>query len=159
MAERLMSGEVDAMVTDVSDAKLLRQLEGHPDIERLFPDYAAADHAIWLDSGMYPPMHVLVMSGRLNRENPELAGTLYRALVEAKQVADDDVANDRAGFSVLYLREAFERQRKEWGDPMAYGIAANRRMIDALIDYNVREGATRNRLTVESIFAAATIDT
>ncbi|HTI87989.1 MAG TPA: hypothetical protein VL966_15395 [Alphaproteobacteria bacterium] len=159
IAERLMAGEVDAMVTDVSDAKLLRQLESHPDIVRLFPDYAAADRAIWQESGLYPPMHVLVMGGRLNRENPDLAGKLYDALVRAKTIADDDIANDRAGFSVLYLRETFERQRKDWGDPMAYGIAANRRMIDALIDYNVREGATRERLAVESIFAAGTLNT
>jgi 4,5-dihydroxyphthalate decarboxylase len=147
------------MVTDVSDAKLLRILEEHPNIERLFPDYAAADHAIWVDAGIYPPMHVIVMSGRLNRENPDLAAKLYRALMEAKNVADDDIANDRAGFSVLYLRETFERQRAEWGDPMRYGVSANRRLIEALIDYNVREGATRQRMPVESIFAAATLDT
>ncbi|MGE5539511.1 MAG: hypothetical protein ACM30I_12905 [Gemmatimonas sp.] len=159
IAERLMAGEIDVMITDVSDAKLLRQLESHPDIERLFPDYAAADHAIWLESGMYPPMHVLVLSGRLNRENPDLAGKLYHALVQAKTVADDDIANDRAGFSVLYLRETFERQRADWGDPMQYGVSANRRMLDALIDYNVREGATRARMPVESIFAAGTLDT
>lgn len=159
MVEALLAGDVDAIVTDISDAALFDRLETDPAVVRLFPEYPTTDLALYRETGIYPPMHLMVMSGKLDRDNPGLARRLYDAFVKAKTVAYDEIAGDRAGFSVVYLRERFKEQQALWGDPCAYGIQANRAMIDAFLRYNHEQGVTQSLLTDERIFAAGTLDT
>ena len=155
----LLDGDIDALITDISDGAMFAKLEASPAIMRLFPDYEAEDLRLWREQAIFPPMHVLVMSGRLDRERPEIARKLYEACVRAKALAEQDIEGDRAGFSILYLRERYQGQKEIWGDPMAYGMAANRAMIDAFRRYNRRQGQTRTLLSEEQIFARGTLDT
>lgn len=157
--DRLLDGEVDAIVTDISDAKLLDILENSPKVKRLFSDYMEEDEKLYRETGIYTPVHIMVMSKKLDHAHPELARKLYAAFEQAKKIAYDDILSDRGGFSVVYLRERAKEQFKRWGDPWKYGIRANRSTIDALADYNYEQGMTRSRLSDEEIFAAATIDT
>jgi 4,5-dihydroxyphthalate decarboxylase len=159
MVDALLAGEVDAIVTDLSDAGLFERLETDPAVVRLFPEYPTTDLALYRETGIYPPMHVLVMSGRLDRESPGLARRLYDACEKAKATAYDEIAGDRAGFSVVYLRERFKEQQALWGDPCAYGIQANRAMIDTFLRYNREQGAIESPLPYERIFAAGVLDT
>jgi 4,5-dihydroxyphthalate decarboxylase len=80
MVDALLSGDVDAIITDISDTALFERLETDPAVVRLFPEYPTTDLALYRETGIYPPMHVMVMSGRLDREHPELAARLYDAL-------------------------------------------------------------------------------
>ena len=41
--DRLVDGEVDAIITDISDVKLFHTLENSPNVKRLFPDYVERD--------------------------------------------------------------------------------------------------------------------
>ena len=158
MVEALLAGDVDAIVTDISDAALFNRLETDPSIVRLFPEYPTTDLALYRETGIYPPMHLTVMSGKLDRENPGLARRIYDAFVKAKAVAYDEIAGDRAGFSVVYLRERFKEQQALWGDPCAYGIQANRAMIDTFLRYNHEQGAISAPLPYERIFATGTLE-
>jgi 4,5-dihydroxyphthalate decarboxylase len=156
---QLLDGEVDAIITDISDGKAFEALEASPGVKRLFPDYEEEDKRLYRDIGIYTPMHQIVMSKRLDREHPELAGRLYRAFEQAKQLAYEDILNDRAGFSVVYLRERLVEQTKNWGDPWKYGLKANREMMDMFIRYNREQGMIRSELTYPEIFAASTLET
>jgi 4,5-dihydroxyphthalate decarboxylase len=135
--ERLLDGEVDAIITDISDGKAFETLEGDSRVKRLCPDYVAEDRKLYAETGVYPVMHLIVMSKKLDREQPDLARKLYDAFDQAKSMAYTDILNDRAGFSVVYLRERLVEQQREWGDPWKYGVAANRNFIDAFVQYNV----------------------
>ncbi|HEY1371176.1 MAG TPA: PhnD/SsuA/transferrin family substrate-binding protein [Candidatus Binatia bacterium] len=157
--DRLLDGEVDALVTDISDAKLLEALENSPKVKRLFPDYMEEDEKLYRETGIYTPVHIIVISKKLDRAHPELAGKLYGAFEQAKRTAYDDILSDRGGFSVVYLRERAKEQFARWGDPWKYGIRANRSTIDALASYNHEQGMTRARLADKDIFAASTLDT
>jgi 4,5-dihydroxyphthalate decarboxylase len=159
MLDRFLGGEVDVLMTDISDAAQFGRLEGNPAVKRLFPDYRAADLALYREKGIFTPMHLMVMSGPLARAYPGLARRLYDAFVEAKRIAEDDLASDRAGFGVVYLRERYNEQVAEWGDPWAYGIAANRATIDAFVRYCADQGVTRAHLPFERIFADGTLGT
>ena len=44
------------------------------------------------------------------------------------------------------------------GDPLPYGVAPNRREIDAVIEYSVEQGILPKRFAVEEIFAKGTLD-
>jgi 4,5-dihydroxyphthalate decarboxylase len=159
MAQRLIAGELDAILTDISDAKMFENLESHPKIKRLFPDYLKADQHLYRDTGIYTPVHMIVMSRKLDRAQPQLAAKFYAAFEKAKQIAYDDILSDRGGFSIVYLRERMKEQMATWGDPWKYGIKANQATIDAFIKYNVEQGMIRSAPSYADVFAAGTLDT
>jgi 4,5-dihydroxyphthalate decarboxylase len=157
--ERLIAGEVDAIITDVSDGKAWENLQSNPDIELLFPDYMAEDFKIYREMGIFTPTHLIVMSRTLDATHPGLARRLYDAFERSKQMAYEDTLNDRAGFSVLYQREIMFEQMAKWGDPFKYGLDANRSMFETFFTYNVEQGITRRLLSFEEVFAKSTLDT
>jgi 4,5-dihydroxyphthalate decarboxylase len=159
MSQRLIAGELDAIITDISDTKMFENLEGNPKIKRLFPDYLNEDQKLYRQTGIFTPVHMIVMSRKLDREHPELAGKFYAAFEKAKALAYDDVLSDRGGFSVVYLRERMKQQREVWGDPWKNGVKANQSTIDAFIKYNVEQGMIRAVPAYSQIFAAGTLDT
>jgi len=159
MAERLIGGELDALITDIPDTKLFATLESHPKVKRFFPDYVAEDRKLYRETGIFTPVHMIVMSRKLDRERPELAVKLYGAFEQAKQIAYDDILSDRGGFSIVYLRERMKEQIEAWDDPWKYGLKANRSTIDAFIKYNVEQGMIRAKPSYADIFAAGTLDT
>ena len=138
---------------------MFENLESHPKIKRLFPDYLNDDQKLYRETTIYTPVHMIVMSRKLDRERPELAAKFYAAFEKAKALAYDDILSDRGGFSVVYLREAMKQQMAAWGDPWKYGIKANQSTIDTFIKYNVDQGMIRKSVSTNDIFAAATLDT
>ena len=155
----LIKGEVDAIITDISDAKLFQTLENEPNVTRLFPNYIDEDAKLYRQTGVYTPVHVIVMSKKIDRQYPDLARKLYDAFERSKKMAYDDVLSDQAGFSVVYLREQMKKQMEEWGDPWKYGIQANRSTIDAIIQHNQEQGMIRGKLSYRDVFAESTLDT
>ena len=159
MVERLISGEVEALITDISDTKLFETLESHPNVRRLFPSYVDEDRKLYNATGIYTPVHMIVMSKKLAAAHPDLAAKFYAAFEQAKQIAYDDILSDRAGFSVIYLRERLKEQMESWGDPWKYGLKANQITIDAFTKYNVEQGMIRSKPSYADMFAAGTLDT
>jgi 4,5-dihydroxyphthalate decarboxylase len=157
--DRLLAGEVDAIITDVSDGKAWKTLESSSDIKLLFPNYVDEDFDIYQKTGMLTPVHVMVMSRTLDREHPELARSLYDAFETSKQLSYDDTLNDRAGFSVLNQREIFLEQAAKWGDPFKYGLSANRSQFETYFDYSAEQGVNKSKLRIEDVFAKSTLDT
>lgn len=159
MTERLVAGELDALITDISDTKLFATLENHPDVKRLFPGYVQEDRKLYQETGIFTPVHMIVMSRKLDRERPELARKFFTAFERAKEIAYDDILSDRGGFSVAYLRERMKEQIENWGDPWKYGIKANKTTIDAFIRYNVEQAMIRSAPSYGDVFASGTLDT
>lgn len=157
--QRLIDGEADAIVADVSDGKAWETLVSNPDIKLLFPNYIEEDFAIYRESKIYPPTHMIVMSKTLDEAHPGLARGLYDALEQSKQIALEDALNDRAGFSVLNQREITFEQREKWGDPFEYGAKANRPMFETFFEYNVEQGNAQRKPSFDEVFAASTLDT
>ncbi len=159
VVERLIDGELDAIITDISDTKLFETLENHPKVKRMFPDYLGEDQKLYRETGMYTPVHMIVMSRTLDRKRPDLAAKFYAAFDQAKRIAYDDILSDRGGFSVIYLRERMKEQIAAWGDPWKYGLKANKSTIDAFINYNLKQGMVRSKFFYGDLFASGTLDT
>jgi 4,5-dihydroxyphthalate decarboxylase len=157
--QRLLDGEIDAFLGDVSDPELFGWVESDSRIRRLFPDYQDEDLRLWRDESILTPVHMMVMSGKLDREHPDLARRVYDGFEASKAQAHYDLLRDRGSFSVLYLREFVEKQFKQWGDPYVYGISANKRMLDWYIDISHEQGIMKNRYALSDVFAAGTLDT
>jgi 4,5-dihydroxyphthalate decarboxylase len=156
--ELLIKGEADAIITDISDAKMFERLENNPQLTRLFPNYVDEDEKLYRETGIYTPVHAIVISKKLDRQHPDLAWRLYNAFERSKRIAYEEILSDQVGFSVVYLREKMKEQIEKWGDPWKYGIKANRSTIDAIVQHN-RTGMTRDKLADGEIFAPSTLDT
>ena len=159
MSQRLIAGELDAIITDISDTKMFENLENNPKIKRLFPEYSKEDQKLYQKTGIFTPVHMIVMSRNLDRERPDLSGKFYAAFEKAKELAYDDIQSDRGGFSVVYLRERMKEQSKTWSDPWKYGLKANKNTIDAFMKYNVEQGMIRRASSYADIFASGTLET
>ncbi len=159
MVDRLLARDLDAIITDISDGKMFNKLEDNSEVTRLFPDYMNQDRALYQEAGIFTPVHMIVMSRKLDSERPELAAKLYHAFADAKRIAYDDLLGDRAGFSLIYLREKVKEQLATWGDPWAYGVKANKTTLDSFIKYNVEQGMIRSTPAYEQIFARSTLET
>ena len=156
---RLLEGEVDAFLGDISDPELFAWVKADSRIRYLFPDYMDEDYRLWREMGIFTPVHMIVLSGALDREHPDLARRIYDAFEESKKQAYFDLLRDRAGFSVIYLREHVEEQFKRWGDPWVYGIDANRGALNAYIDWSHDQGIMKKRYRLDEVFSKAVLDT
>ncbi len=157
--DALLDGEIDAMMVDISDGKAWDTLEASPQVKLLFPDYMAEDEKLYKETGIYAPAHMMVLNKKIDEEHPDLAGKIVDAFERAKQIAYQEILDDRGGFATVYLREALKDQQAKWGDPWKYGISANQREIDTFIQYNREQGLTRLDPAYEDIFAKSTLDT
>lgn len=159
MVDRLIDGELDAIITDISDIKLFTILESSPKVKRLFPNYIEEDRKLRRETGIYAPMHIIVMSKKLDKQHPDLAGKLCKAFEEAKRIAYNDILSDMAGFTVVNLRERMKEQLEQWGDPWKYGFKANKKTLETFNRFNFEQGLTRSNLAVEEMFVESTLGT
>jgi 4,5-dihydroxyphthalate decarboxylase len=141
--QRLLDGEVDASTGDILDPKAWDALETSPVVKRLFPDYREQNLRLFKEQGIFTPVHIILMGGKLNREHPDLARRAYDAFARSTQMAYDDALGDGSGFSMTaHNREALQAQLREWGDVWAQGVKANRNTIDTFLDYCYEQGLT-----------------
>lgn len=158
--QRLLDGEVDASTGDILDPKAWAALESSPEVKRLFPDYQELNKRLFKEHGIFTPVHIVVMGGRLDRSDPGLARRVFDAFKRSTEVAYADALGDGSGFSMtMHNRELVRDQLQEWGDLWTQGIAANRNAIDTFLDYNFEQGLTKSRLPLDRVFARATLDT
>ena len=116
----------------------------------LFPDAAARD-AQWLArAGAYPIHGLVCVKDELLRADPQLGDALFDAFVESKarylQHLEHPIAGDAEDEKWTKMR-AFVG-----GDPLPYGIEANRTTLELLLDYAAAQGLTPRRFTPEEIF-------
>jgi 4,5-dihydroxyphthalate decarboxylase len=159
--DRLLDGDADACTGDITDAKAWAALESSPDkVKRLFPNYQELHRQMWKDEHIITPSHIIVMGGKMNRENPGLARKLYDAFERSREVAYADALGDGTSYNLLMdARESVKDQLAEMGDVFKHGIGANRNSIDMMLDFYYDHGQTSRRFSFEDVFAATTLDT
>ena len=92
LSAMLAEGELDAVIS----ARRPCFVAGHPKVRRLFPDYRAAERDYYRRSGVFPIMHAVGIRPDLLERHPWLAASVYKAFVEAKRIADADLAETTA---------------------------------------------------------------
>ena len=126
-----------------------------PGLVPLIPDAAEAGYRALRDRGLYPINHVVVVRDELLAAHPDLAADVFGAYAEAK---NRYVAELRRGGSDLGpVDRMYQRVMQITGtDPLPYGIAPNREMIDELIRYAVEQEILAKLVTAEDLFPEST---
>lgn len=109
----------------------------NPDVQRLFPNYRELEREYYQRTGIFPIMHLVAIRRDVYERHPFVAASLYSALTAAKEVA---IAKMRAVVSLRYMlpwmgADVEEIKEVFGGDAFPYGLEANRRTLQALIQY------------------------
>jgi 4,5-dihydroxyphthalate decarboxylase len=128
----------------------------HPDVRPLIPVAAEAGFAALRRNGHYPINHTLVVKDALLQSQPGLARDIFDAFSEAKRryvdrLKKNEIAeptkNDQLYKRVMDITGA---------DPLPYGVAANRPMIEAVIQYAEEQRILTRHFTIDELFPVKT---
>ena len=158
--ELLLAGELDAVIAPTPPDGFTA---GDKAVRRLFADPAAEEQAYYARTGLFPIMHVIGVRRTLADEHPGLAADLFRAFVEARNLAmreHDLTARSSANRMMLpWFADQWEATKDLMGDDFwPYGVAENRAELEAVCRYSHEQNLGRKRLSVEALFAPETVE-
>ena len=145
----IVSGEIPAAVNvDVE----------HPDVKPLILNPAQAGFEALRTSGHYPINHTVVVKDELLEAHPGLAEDIFNAFAAAKRLYLERLRNAQIA-APTKTDERYKRVMEITGaDPLPYGIAPNRRMIDTVLQYATDQKILDRRLSMEELFAPGTLE-
>ena len=123
-----------------------------PIAKSLFPDAAQRDIDWYNRTGIYPIHGVLVVKDSVLASDPAIAPELCRMFTEAKELF---LQRLRSGASPEPDDARWQRfAAMVGGDPLPYGIEANRKTLEALIAFAYEQQLIPTRYRPEDVFAA-----
>ncbi|MBM4261116.1 MAG: ABC transporter substrate-binding protein [Deltaproteobacteria bacterium] len=150
----IFDGQVDALgVTESQFATLL----ANDTVKKLFENSREVEASYFRKTKILPIMHVLAMQKSLAEKHPELPAQLFRLYVEAKSWGQ------RWRRAVPSLAEAWpnpyiEAEQEIFQcDPWAYGLEANRHVLNRFFAYCDAQGVTARTTAPEEIFHGSTV--
>lgn len=151
--ERMFAaGELDALLS-LYIPKLF--LERRPNIARLFPNYKEAEQDYYRRTGIFPIMHTVVLREDVYRDHPWAARSLYKAFVQARDVAVDGLYDtDALRVALPWLIDHVEETWRVFGhDFWAYGLEPNRPTFAAVGRYVHEQGLCPRVVSADELFA------
>lgn len=159
LLDMLRKGEIDALFSARVPSPLLRKEDW---IRRLFPDYRQVEADYYNNTGIFPIMHLVVMKEEVYRQYPWAAPSLYKALLQAREMAMTSLQASAALPVMLpWAGEELAKTLDLMGnDYWPYGLDANRETIKVLIRYMKEQKLLPQEfnMPLESLFAANTLE-
>jgi 4,5-dihydroxyphthalate decarboxylase len=143
----LAAGELDAALIGASPTERTGGA-----LRPLFCDPIAEGQRFCAAHGYVPANHLYMIRGELARRQPELLAHLYGAFAAAKALARASLPPGAATgllFGNLTMARGCESLA---GDPFAYGIGANRAMLEAVLQRCVEQGLVPDAPPLEQLF-------
>src|SRR5262252_2601718 len=151
LSQLLAAGEIDCAIIARPPTCFL---EGHPDVERLFPGYLEMEEEYYQRTRVWPIMHIIAMKKSILEEHPWAARNLYNAFQESKRRSIERLLDPAVSrYPLAWLATYARRMRDRFGgDPFPYGIEANRPTWEQMALYTHQQGIAHRRFTPEEIF-------
>jgi 4,5-dihydroxyphthalate decarboxylase len=152
LSEMLVAGEIDAALTAHPPACFEHR---HPNITRLFEDFLDVEMRYVRETGIFPIMHTVAIRRELVERQPWIAMNMFKAFEEAKKRSVERMLFiGIAGVPIPWCYAHAQRAQELFGDDIwPYGIEANRRTLDAFLQYAHEQGVCHRRLRPEELFA------
>jgi 4,5-dihydroxyphthalate decarboxylase len=126
-----------------------------PDVKPLIPDALEAGLAALRRRGHYPINHLVVIKDELIARHPDLAADVFDAFAAAKRHYLDRLKAGKIE-KPTEVDEVHRRVMAISGDPLPYGIAPNRKVIEELIGHALTQGIITKPVTADQLFAPST---
>ncbi len=126
-----------------TQAKPTQYVEMFPDAEKL--------EAEWFrKTGIYPVHGLIVVKDEVMAKHPGVGKALYDAFLESKEIYLRQLA---AGESVSDKDDHYRTMgRIVGGDPLPYGIEANRASMTAMMNYCHQQGLLKKQYAIDDMF-------
>jgi 4,5-dihydroxyphthalate decarboxylase len=146
MSAMLVSGELVAAIG--------LEVE-HPDVKPLIPNALDAGLAALRRNGHYPINHTVVIKDELIAKYPDLATDVFNAFSESKRLYVERLKAGKIDKPTA-VDKVHQRVMEITGDPLPYGIAPNRRVLDELVGHAVKQGIIDKPVAVDELFVPST---
>jgi len=142
MADMLVAGALAAAIGIEVD---------HPDVKPLIPDALEAGLAALHGRGHYPINHTVVIRDELLATHGDLASDVFSAFADSKRLYVERLKAGRIEKPTA-VDEVHRRVMEITGDPLPYGIAANRGALEELTRHSLAQGIITKPVAVEELF-------
>ncbi len=146
IAVMLASGELAAAIGVEANS---------PDVKPLIPDALEAGLSALRRRGHYPINHTLVIKDELIAKHPDLAADVFEAFTRAKRRYVEALEAGKID-KPSEVDEVHRRVMEITSDPLPYGIAPNRNVIEELIRHALTQGIITKPMTADELFAPST---
>jgi len=146
MSDLLVSGELAAAIGIEVD---------HPDVKPLIPNGLQAGLAALRGRGHYPINHTIVIRDELLAAHGDLAADVFGAFTESKRLYVERL-KAAPGETPTAVDEVHRRVMEITGEPLPYGIAPNRHVLEELIRHSLMQGIIEKPVAVEELFSPGT---
>ena len=157
----MASGELDATLLYFREPNLVDRsvidLARHPRVRPLFPDATVEGARYFSRTGLFHINHGMIVKQSVLDRHPWVAVNLYNAFNEAKGLWEARgreliEAHLQTGALPLSGRKAL------MSDPYAYGVQANRAILETLTRYSVEQGLSRRQAALDEIFTPSSLN-
>jgi 4,5-dihydroxyphthalate decarboxylase len=146
MGDMLAAGELAAAIGVEANS---------PDVKPLIPDALEAGLAALRRRGHYPINHLVVIKDELIARHPHLAADVFDAFAAAKRHYLERLKAGKIE-KPTEVDEVHRRVMAISGDPLPYGIAPNRKVIEELIGHALTQGIIKQPVTADELFVPST---
>jgi 4,5-dihydroxyphthalate decarboxylase len=157
ISQLLADGEIDGFIAPRAPDLDLRK---HQNIGWLFADPTAAAKDYYKRTGIFPIMHLVGVRRELVQAHPWLPAALLKAFEQAKTAALE-LLNDTSATKVTlpFVEENLKAARELMGEDFwPYGVAPNRKTLEAFLRRHHAEGLSSRLLKVEEMFHPSTYE-
>lgn len=153
----LANGEIDAMISAHMPSPFVQR---HPKVRRLIPNFREVEQEYFTRTRIFPIMHTIVIREEVYETHPWIAQSLFKAFDESKRLCQESMYEFSAlKYMLAWSIDEMEKEREVLGpDPWAYGLEANRHILETLVQYTYEQGLISKRLEVDSLFAKSTLE-
>ncbi len=158
LSSMLESGEIDGIIAPRVPPPFER---GHPNIGWLFADPVAAASDYFKRTGFFPIMHLIGVRRELAEKHPWLPAAVFKAFAQSKAIALQKLSDTSSTKVTLpFVEERLIEARTLMGEDFwAYGVEANRKVIDYFLGQHHSQGLSPRRVRVEELFHPGTLET
>ena len=146
MGDMLASGELAAAIGVEMNS---------PDVKPLIPDAREAGLAALRQRGHYPINHTVVIKDELIAQRPDLAADVFDAFARAKRRYVEDLKAGKID-KPTEVDQVHRRVMEITGDPLPYGVAPNREVIEELIGHALAQCIITKPVTADELFTPST---
>ncbi|TMJ83339.1 MAG: ABC transporter substrate-binding protein [Alphaproteobacteria bacterium] len=146
IADMLASGELAAAIGVEANS---------PDVKPLIPNALEAGLSALRRRGHYPINHTLVIKDELIAKHPDLAADVFEAFTRAKRRYVEALEAGKID-KPSEVDEVHRRVMEITSDPLPYGIAPNRNVIEELIRHALTQGIITKPVMADELFAPST---
>ena len=149
--ELLLAGELDGIISAREPAGFVAR---DPRIARLWPEYRSVEEEYYRETGVFPIMHAIVVKNETLSLYPWVAMNLLKAFEEAKTNSLKRLSSIvNSSVAIPWAQEAYQRAQEVLGEDLwPYGIEANRRTLEAFLQYCCEQGVTQRTVSVDELF-------